>query len=98
MDKDNKQGIGFVETPLDLLISRGVEFTIDKSRVGKLTFRSCHSHGCVVPFNLKGSIGRRLSRGIGARFVFRDMKDAKETIDFSLKGISNALRVARNFL
>ena len=89
--------LAIVRTPLDLHLSKGVELRVGKSRVGKLTYRSCHSNGCVVPFSLVGQVSRRFIQGTRATLVFYDLKAKEQRMDLSLLGIANALRKARGF-
>lgn len=89
--------LAIVRTPLDLHLAKGVELRVGKGLVGKLTYRSCHSTGCVVPFSMVGQVSRRFLRGNRARFVFFDLKGKKQQLELSLLGISSALKRARNF-
>ena len=86
-----------VRTPLDLHLSKGVELRVGKSLVGKLTYRSCHGSGCVVPFSMVGQVNRRFLRGSKASFTFFDLKGKAQRLELSLLGISKALRTARDF-
>ena len=90
--------LAVIRSPLDLHLSKGVELRVGKSLVGKLTYRSCHSSGCVVPFSLVGQVNRRFVRGTKATLVFFDLKGGEQRMDLSLLGISNALKSAREFL
>lgn len=89
--------LAVIRTPLDFHLSKGVEMRVDKSLVGKLSYRSCHQTGCVVPFSMIGSINRRMLAGSNAAFEFQDLLGKKETAQFSLLGITNALRISRGF-
>ena len=86
-----------VRTPLDLHLSKGVELRVGKSLVGKLTYRSCHSSGCVVPFSMDGQVNRRFLRGSKASFTFFDLKGKAQRLELSLLGISRAIKRARDF-
>lgn len=93
-----KISLAYVETPLDLLIPKGAEFKIDKNKIGKLTFRSCHQRGCIMPFSMSKSINRRMLGGTKARFIFQDLKNRKLVTSFSLIGITQAITTAKRFL
>lgn len=86
-----------VRTPLDFHLSKGVEMRVDKIFVGRLTYRSCHKVGCVVPFSMVGSVNQRMLAGFNATFEFQDLQGEKPTASVSLLGISSALKTARGF-
>lgn len=90
--------LAILRTPLDLHLSKGVDMRVGKSLVGKLTYRSCHTSGCIVPFSMIGQINRRLIRGTRATFEFHQLRGKQIRLELSLLGISAALKAARNFL
>lgn len=97
LDGKRSKPLAIIQTPLDLLLSKGVDFKIDNSLIGKLTYRSCHQTGCVVPFSVAGSVDQRIRNGLKTNFTFYDLGGEKQTVEFSLIGITKALRVARDF-
>lgn len=97
LDGEKNKPLAIIQTPLEFLLSKGVDFKIDNSAIGKLTYRSCHQTGCVVPFSMAGSVDTRIRNGLKTHFTFYTLDGDKQTAEFSLLGITNALRVARNF-
>ena len=89
--------VAIIRTPLDLHLAKGVDMLIDDKLVGKLTFRSCHQNGCVVPFSMQGTINTRMRAGLDATLEFYDLAGTKHVAKFSLLGITQALRTARDF-
>ena len=90
MQQSNGEQVLILETPLDLLLSKGIEMRFDGSSPLTLSYRSCHASGCVVPFRLDEPMKRRFTRG--SRLVARvyDLQAAPIDIEFSLIGFTAA--------
>ncbi len=79
-----------LETPLDLLVSKGIELRVDGGQPLLLSYRSCHMSGCVAPFRLDDRIRRSFTRG--TRLVARvyDLQARPIDVEFSLMGFTDA--------
>lgn len=93
----NKPGIVLLQTPLDLLLSKGVDLEIDRKKIGKLSYRSCHTDGCLIPFSASGSVNRAMLRGLSAKFTVFNLEGKAFNSTFSLAGISSATKFADGF-
>lgn len=97
-ENSKKPGIAIIQTPLELLLSKGIELEIDRRKLGKLTYRSCHETGCLAPFSVSGSTRRAMLNGITAKLTIFDLQGNSKTGRFSLLGISNALQEVNLYL
>lgn len=97
-ENSNKPGIAIIQTPLELLLSKGIELEIDRRKLGKLTYRSCHQTGCLAPFSISGNTRRSMLNGIAAKLTVFDLQGQAKTGRFSLLGISNAIEDASRYL
>lgn len=98
IDTQQKDALAYVKTPLQLLLSQGSKLKVDKKVLGKLAFHSCHKDGCLLPFSFQGSIRSRLKSGNHASFTFKTLENKEQVVVFSLRGISQALKVAQTNL
>ena len=96
-EKANKPGLAIVQTPLDLLLSKGIDLEIDRRKLGKLSYRSCHLSGCLVPFSVSGGLKSAMLKGVKANFIIFDLDGKPYSTAFSLLGISNAIAHASSF-
>lgn len=94
----NKPAIAVIQTPLELLLSKGIELEIDGRKLGKLTYRSCHATGCLAPFSVSGGIRRAMLNGLSAKLTLFNLEGKAKKHQFSLLGISNAIQYARLYL
>lgn len=97
-EKANKPAIAVIQTPLELLLSKGIELEIDSRKLGKLTYRSCHATGCLAPFSVSGGIRRAMLNGLSAKLALYNLEGDAKKYQFSLLGISNAVRYANFYL
>lgn len=93
-----KTPLVYLQTPHDLLIPKGADIKIDGSHLGKLSFRSCHQSGCLVPFSMTPGIRKRLLRGGKAQFEFSTLDGSKLSADFSLFGLTKSLSTASDLM
>lgn len=79
-----------LETPLDLLVSKGIELRVDGGQPLLLSYRSCHMSGCVAPFRLDDRIRRSFTKG--TRLIARvyDLQARPIDVEFSLMGFTDA--------
>lgn len=81
-----------VETQLDLLLPEGLTLQVDKRRPQKLSFRSCHNDGCLIPFRLSAQLETALRRGITLRLSLITLDGTMEQTNISLLGFTKALK------
>ena len=93
-----KPAIGYFQTPLDLLLSKGIDISIDRRTVGKLSFRSCHQEGCIVPFAFRSALRTHLLRGNKAVVKTHGLSGEAHSGEISLIGLSSALKSSKKFL
>ena len=79
-----------VETPLDLLLSKGIEMRVDGGPVMRLAFRSCHRDGCLAPFSLSNKIARQFRGGHSLGIRLFDLEGRAVDVPLSLLGFSAA--------
>lgn len=87
-----------ITTPLDLLLPKGADISVDARALGRLTFRSCHSDGCVVPMTLNKEIARVFKAGLSLTLTFQDLSGQERSAEYSLSGITRAFAISENFL
>lgn len=92
IEDSSNSGIAVIQTPLELLLSKGIKLEIDNKMLGKLTYRSCHVSGCLAPFSVSGGIKRAMLNGISAKLTIFDLEGKARSGSFSLLGISNAMK------
>ena len=97
-ENKNIDGIAIIQTPLELLLSKGIELEIDRRKLGKLTYRSCHKTGCLAPFSVSGNTRRAMLNGLSAELTVYDLQGRAKQSKFSLLGISSAIQHASLYL
>lgn len=97
-ENKNNDGIAIIQTPLELLLSKGINLEIDQNKLGKLTYRSCHAAGCLAPFSVSGRIKRAMLNGLSAELKVYDLQGQAKQTKFSLLGISSAIQHVDRYL
>ena len=92
--KNKSNALFAVETPLDLLLSKGIEMRIDGGPLMRLAFRSCHSDGCLAPFSLSSKIARQFQSGQALSIRVFDLNGEPVEVRLSLLGFTAAGRRA----
>jgi len=92
--KTRSDALFAIETPLDLLLSKGIEMRVDGGPVMRLAFRSCHSDGCLAPFSMISTIARRFRKGDALDIRVFDLNARPIEVRLSLQGFSAAGRRA----
>ncbi|MGJ8573108.1 MAG: invasion associated locus B family protein [Hoeflea sp.] len=88
--KNAKNALFAVETPLDLLLSKGIEMRVDSGPLMRLAFRSCHRDGCLAPFSMSPEIGRRFRKGHALAIRVFDLNAKPVEVRLSLQGFTAA--------
>lgn len=96
-ENSDTSGIAVIQTPLELLLSKGINLEIDNRTLGKLSYRSCHTTGCLAPFSVSGGIRRAMLNGISAKLTIYDLEGKSQSGSFSLLGISSAIKHANAY-
>ncbi len=79
-----------VETPLDLLLSKGIEIRIDNGPLMRLAFRSCHRDGCLAPFEMNRKLAQKFRKGSEINMRVFDLKGDPMDVRLSLHGFTAA--------
>lgn len=83
-----------IETPLDLLLSKGIEMRVDGGPLMRLAFRSCHTDGCLAPFSLNSKVERQFRNGQALSIRVFDLNGKPVEVRLSLLGFTAAERRA----
>ena len=87
---DRSDALFAVETPLDLLLSKGIEMRVDSGPLMRLAFRSCHTDGCLAPFSLSSKIERQFRNGQALSIRVFDLNGKPLEARLSLQGFTAA--------
>lgn len=88
--KDRTTPLFAIETPLELLLSKGIEMKVDGGPTMRLAFRSCHPDGCLAPFSLNSKIARQFRKGQVLNIRVFDLEAQAVDIPLSLRGFTAA--------
>jgi len=92
--KTKSNAVFAVETPLDLLLSKGIEMRVDGGPLMRLAFRSCHNDGCLAPFSMNSEMARRFRKGQALDVRLFDLNAKPVEVRLSLQGFTAAGRRA----
>ena len=79
-----------VETPLDLLLSKGIEMRVDGGPLMRLAYRSCHADGCLAPFSMNSGLALQFRKGNQLELRIFDLQGKPVDVRFSLLGFTAA--------
>lgn len=83
-----------LNTPLNLLLAKGIEMQVDSGPVMHLAYRSCDMGGCVAPVLPDKRLKRALLQGKNLTLRVTDLHGKSVDVKLSLAGFSAASREA----
>lgn len=88
--KNKSNALFAIETPLDLLLSKGIEMRVDEGPLMRLAFRSCHKDGCLAPFSMNAEISSRFRKGQALDIRLFELDGKPVEVRLSLHGFTAA--------
>ncbi len=85
-----KESVAFVKVPFFVVLPVGIEFSIDKTKIGAAPYSFCDPEGCNVSFPLNDKLIAKMKKGSKIQIAMAFIDQRNVEVEGSLSGFTNA--------